>query len=62
MGLNGQQSLASMRSYDSSLLDARDVNQKINDQLKDVPVWWFLEIIPTKHLVLKEGKWVKKIR
>jgi hypothetical protein len=63
LGLSGQQSLASMRSYDSSLLDARDVEQRINDQLNDAPVWWLLEIIPTRYPKLtKKGKWVKRIK
>jgi hypothetical protein len=63
LGLSGQRSLASLRSFDSSLLDARDVKQRINDQLKDAPAWWLLEIIPTRYPVLtRKGKWVKKIR
>ncbi|KAN0111562.1 Uncharacterized alpha/beta hydrolase domain (DUF2235) domain containing protein [Russula decolorans] len=62
LGLSVQQSLASLRSYDSSLLDARDVEQRINDQLHDARVWWLLEIIPTRYPMLtKKGKWVKKI-
>ncbi len=63
VGLSVQPSLPSLRSYDSSLLDAEDVKQKINDQLNDAPVWWLLEIIPTKHPVLtRKGKLVPKIR
>lgn len=63
MGLSAPRSLASLRSYNSSLLDATDVEQRINDQLKDARIWWLLEIIPTKHPVLtKKGKWVKRIR
>lgn len=63
LGLSVQRSLASMRSYDSSLLDARDVEQRINDQLHDARAWWILEIIPTRYPIFtKKGTWVKKIR
>jgi len=63
LGLSGQQSLASLRSYDSGSLDARDVEERINDQLKDARVWWLLEIIPTRYPILtKKGTWAKKIR
>jgi hypothetical protein len=61
--MNGQVSRESLRSYDSDLLDAKDVEQRINDQLKDAPVWWLLEIIPTRYpFMTRQGKWVKKIR
>jgi hypothetical protein len=62
VGLSGQQSLASMRSFDSSVLDARDVEENINDQLDKARVWWLLEIIPTKQPVLTKKGWVKKLR
>jgi hypothetical protein len=61
---NGQGSQDSLRSHDSSLLDAEDVEQRINDQLKDARVWWLLEIIPTRYpfMTRKGGKWVKRLR
>jgi hypothetical protein len=62
VGLSGQRSMASMRSHDSSLLDARDVEEKANDQLKKAPVWWLLEVIPTRYPVLRGDTSVKTIR
>jgi hypothetical protein len=67
VGLSGQQSLASMRSFDSSSRDAKDVEVKIRDELKRAPAWKLLEIVPTRFPFLKKKKngnlkWVKKIR
>jgi hypothetical protein len=62
VGLSGQQSLASLRSFDSSSLDAKDVKVKIRDEMKRAPAWRLLEFIPTKYSVWKDGKWVNEIR
>lgn len=58
VGLSGQPSLASLRSHDS---DARDVQEKINDQLKSARLWRLLEIIPTRYPVYENDRWVKKM-
>jgi hypothetical protein len=37
----------------------RDLGQKIEDQLKNIPLWWLLEIFPTTYRFLDHisGKW-----
>lgn len=43
--------------------DSLDVVQPTHDQLKAVPVWWILEIVPTSYTYQNlQDKWVKKWR
>ncbi|KAA1469715.1 hypothetical protein DENSPDRAFT_638958 [Dentipellis sp. KUC8613] len=41
--------------------EAEDVVQPINDELKLAPLWWLLEIVPTKYAWQDpSGKWITK--
>lgn len=43
--------------------DALDIVQPTHDQLKAVPAWWLLEIIPTSYTYQNmKNKWVTKWR
>ncbi|TFY66446.1 hypothetical protein EVG20_g4650 [Dentipellis fragilis] len=41
--------------------EAEDVVQPINDELKLAPLWWLLEVVPTKYAWQNpSGKWITK--
>ena len=42
----------------SNTQDTQDAVQKITDQLKKMPLWWILEILPLKYVYQdKHGGW-----